>query len=286
MPEDLVVGVHEHLDHIRLRPRGWLSLRNVPRVREVTVKSLLGTGRVVIDLSRLRCTQPAFVTVFPTALAIAGGWPSARLILYGADGAMRSILMATRIPDTVQLAADLASARTLFDRRPPASTTPSRPTHAQRRCGSRETVRARILRDLGGGSGDPGSCRTFVERAGEQCCRTCPQLQPDHRYRHWFGVAPLGPRLQPDIHPAATADKHRRVPRSGPASGSSVVPELGGAPARGWQDDLDQPATRFTGIAFAGVDSACAAPAVLRCLLSPNGRRWAGGRVGGGRPPP
>ncbi|MGA9312190.1 MAG: ATP-binding protein [Pseudonocardiaceae bacterium] len=80
---------------------------------------MLGTGRVLIDLSRLRCTQPAFVTVFPTALAIAGGWPSARLVLYRADGPMRSMLLATRIPDTVPLAADLASARALFDRRPP-----------------------------------------------------------------------------------------------------------------------------------------------------------------------
>jgi anti-sigma regulatory factor (Ser/Thr protein kinase) len=114
-----VVGVHEHLDHVRLRLRGCLSLRSVPRVREVTVKSLLGTSRVLIDLSRLRCTQPAFVTVFPTALATAGGWPSARLVLYRADGPMRSMLLATRIPDTVPLAADLASARALFDRRPP-----------------------------------------------------------------------------------------------------------------------------------------------------------------------
>ena len=119
MPEDLVVGVHKHFDYVRLRLRGCLSLRNVPRVREVTVKSLLDSGRVLIDLSPLRCTQPAFVTVFPTALANAGGWPSARLVLYGADGAMRSMLLATRIPDTVHLAADLGSARALFDRRPP-----------------------------------------------------------------------------------------------------------------------------------------------------------------------
>jgi anti-sigma regulatory factor (Ser/Thr protein kinase) len=49
MPEDLVVGVQEHLDYVRLRLRGCLSLRNVPRVREVTVKSLLDSGRVLID---------------------------------------------------------------------------------------------------------------------------------------------------------------------------------------------------------------------------------------------
>jgi anti-sigma regulatory factor (Ser/Thr protein kinase) len=146
MPEDLVVGVHEHLDYIRLRLRGCLSLRSVPRVREVTVKSLLGNGRVLIDLSRLHCTQPAFVTVFPTALAIAGGWPSARLVLYGADGTMRSMLLGARIPDTVQLTSDLASARALFDRRPP---------------------RVRRHRDLPMHSAAAGAARRFVRESCE-----------------------------------------------------------------------------------------------------------------------
>jgi hypothetical protein len=111
MPGDLVVGVQQELDHVVLRLRGCLFLRNVPRVRETTVKTLLSTGRVLIDLSRLRSPQGALVTVFPTALAGAGGWPAAGLVLFGADTAMRAMLLAARIPDTVQLAADLTPAR-------------------------------------------------------------------------------------------------------------------------------------------------------------------------------
>lgn len=59
MPGDLVVGVHKELDHVVLRLRGCLSLRNVPRVREAAVKSLLNAGGVLIDLSQLRSSQAA-----------------------------------------------------------------------------------------------------------------------------------------------------------------------------------------------------------------------------------
>jgi anti-sigma regulatory factor (Ser/Thr protein kinase) len=119
MPDEFVVNVHEELDHVILRLRGSLSLRNIPRVREAAVKSLLNTGRVLIDLSGLRSTQATFVTVFPAVLIIAGGWPSARLVLFRADPAMRSMLISVRVPETVPVAADLASARALLDQRPP-----------------------------------------------------------------------------------------------------------------------------------------------------------------------
>ncbi|MFY9805668.1 MAG: ATP-binding protein [Pseudonocardiaceae bacterium] len=144
MPEDLLVSVHQGLDHVLIRLRGRLSLRNVPRIRETTVKTLLGTGRVVIDLSRLRSHQSAFVTVFPTALAVAGGWPAARLVLFGADAAMRTMLFAGRIPDTVQLAVDLTAARALLERRPP---------HVRRH------------RDLPMHNAAPGTARLFVREA-------------------------------------------------------------------------------------------------------------------------
>lgn len=145
MREELVVGVQEHLDHVLLRLRGCLSLRNVPRVREATVKSLLDRGRVLIDVSRLRCTQSAFVTVFSTALAGAGGWPTARLVLFGADRVVSSTLLAARIPDTVPLATDLASARALLDHRPP---------------------QVRCHRDLPMHDAAPSAARRFVR----ECC--------------------------------------------------------------------------------------------------------------------
>jgi anti-sigma regulatory factor (Ser/Thr protein kinase) len=90
----------------------------VPRVREVVVKSLADTGRVLIDLSHLRCRQSAFVTVFPTALALAGGWPVARLVMFGATGQLRTMLVSAGAPETVPLADDLPAARALLEQRP------------------------------------------------------------------------------------------------------------------------------------------------------------------------
>ncbi|MDQ3899085.1 MAG: ATP-binding protein [Actinomycetota bacterium] len=117
--DDLIIRVCDEFDHVTLTLRGRLTLRSVPQVREATVKWLLSTGQVVIDLSRLRATQTAMVTVFPTALDVAGGWPSARLVLFGADATLRSMLKSTRVPDTVPLADDLAAARALLHRPPP-----------------------------------------------------------------------------------------------------------------------------------------------------------------------
>jgi anti-sigma regulatory factor (Ser/Thr protein kinase)/anti-anti-sigma regulatory factor len=119
MQHEVVIDVHHDLDCVVLRLRGRLSVRSNARVRESIAKSLLGTGRVLIDLSRLRCAQTSFLSVFPAALAVAGGWPSARLVLFGADAALRSALVSARIPETVPLAADLVSARALLEQRPP-----------------------------------------------------------------------------------------------------------------------------------------------------------------------
>lgn len=119
LPAALAIEVREELDYVVLRLAGRLSLRTVPRVREITVKSLLGKGRVVIDVSRLRSSEAAFVAVFPAALAAAGGWPSARLVLFGAGVRLRSMLVSGRIGETVPLAADLASALAILEERPP-----------------------------------------------------------------------------------------------------------------------------------------------------------------------
>jgi anti-sigma regulatory factor (Ser/Thr protein kinase) len=88
-------------------------------VREITIKSLLDSGRVATDVSALCSSQTAFVTVFPGALAAADGWPSARLALFGAQAGLRSMLVSTRTTDTVPLAEDLASALAILEERPP-----------------------------------------------------------------------------------------------------------------------------------------------------------------------
>ena len=130
MQHEVAVDVHKELDYVLLRLRGRLSLRGTARVRESIVKAALNGARVLVDVSNLRCAQNHYLSVFPAALAAAGGWPSARLVLFGAGAALRSALTAARIPATVPLAAaripatvplaaDFVSARALVEHRPP-----------------------------------------------------------------------------------------------------------------------------------------------------------------------
>ncbi len=46
-----------------------------------------------------------------------GGWPSARLVLFRADAALRSMIDSMRVSDLVPLADDLPSARALLEQR-------------------------------------------------------------------------------------------------------------------------------------------------------------------------
>ena len=117
LPE-VVVDVSDHLEAVVLQLRGRLSRRCKVRIHEYIAKCLANTGRALIDLSHLHCSQTELLMVFPTALAAAGGWPSARLVLFSASTAVRSALVSVRIPDTVPLAADVASAYALLDQRP------------------------------------------------------------------------------------------------------------------------------------------------------------------------
>jgi hypothetical protein len=50
-PRPLVAAVDRQSNHVVVRLRGCLTLRDIPRVRETAIKSLLDTGRVVIDLA-------------------------------------------------------------------------------------------------------------------------------------------------------------------------------------------------------------------------------------------
>jgi hypothetical protein len=56
--------------------------------------------------------------VFPIALGLAGGWPAARLVLFGANAALRAMLHAQRVPETVPVAEDLPAACALLHQRP------------------------------------------------------------------------------------------------------------------------------------------------------------------------
>ena len=90
---------------------GELSLRTVGSVAKALTKLLLNHDRVMVNLCRLRVGWTPALQVFPTALAAAGGWPSARLVLFGANEQISTALHGMGVPTTVPLAQDTREAR-------------------------------------------------------------------------------------------------------------------------------------------------------------------------------
>ena len=99
---------------------GELSPRSAGLVSGAVAKALADSGRVLVDVSGLRVTWPPAVQVFPSILAGAGGWPGARLVLFGADAGLARSLAALRVSATVPVAPDEVTARRLLDQRPRA----------------------------------------------------------------------------------------------------------------------------------------------------------------------
>jgi anti-sigma regulatory factor (Ser/Thr protein kinase) len=106
-------------DHLVLAVRGVVSSRSADEVlRQALSRQLLDRGRVVVDLSAATVQWDPVVQVFPDALAEAGGWPLARLVLARPDPLTARILQASRVHLTVPLATTLTEARRLLDVRP------------------------------------------------------------------------------------------------------------------------------------------------------------------------
>ena len=98
---------------------GELSLRSAGTVCGAVTKALLEVDRVLVDVSRLRLTWTPAAQVFPSTLAVIGGWPWARLVLFGADAGLAASLNELGVTSAVPLAADEPKARQLVERRPP-----------------------------------------------------------------------------------------------------------------------------------------------------------------------
>lgn len=118
MPPLRIVLGPDHAPVSVLTPQGELRRDTADELRSVLHKQLLDRTEVLVDVSSLTVTTPPAVHVFPWALAAAGGWPTARLVLFGARGRTREVLRTERIPLTVPLAPDQAAARPLLGTRP------------------------------------------------------------------------------------------------------------------------------------------------------------------------
>jgi hypothetical protein len=98
-------------DHTVVALSGPLSLSTAPRVGNALAK-LLACGRpVLVDVGGLELGWRPAVEVFPAALRAGGGWPLARMTLFGADADLTEALHAVRADERVPLAGDYPAAR-------------------------------------------------------------------------------------------------------------------------------------------------------------------------------
>jgi anti-anti-sigma factor len=116
----LTIAVHHRADHAVVVLGGELTKAGVGAITRALTTPLLGDGRVIADLTHLRVGWIPALQVFPSILAAAGGWPAARLVLFGASPEVSEALRAIDVPDTVPLAADRAAALARLDSRPDA----------------------------------------------------------------------------------------------------------------------------------------------------------------------
>jgi hypothetical protein len=98
---------------------GELSLRSAGLLAGVLSRALVDPGRVLVDVSGLRLTWPSVIQLFPSVLGGVGGWPGARLVVFGADAELTRTLTLLRVTATVPLAPEETTARLLLNQRPP-----------------------------------------------------------------------------------------------------------------------------------------------------------------------
>lgn len=98
--------------------RGRVTPATVSELRHALV-ALLGDGApVLLDVSGLQLDWAPAPEVFVTAVTAAGGWPLARLVLFGAGPRAGERLRACRVPDSVPLADTVTDAAARVEVRP------------------------------------------------------------------------------------------------------------------------------------------------------------------------
>lgn len=110
--------VRDRADHVVAALQGDLTSTTAPAVLKSLTKLLLRHGRVLLDVTGTRLVWPPAPELFASALAAAGGWPAASLVLIGADPHTTDRLRACRVIESVPLATTEADAAALATLRP------------------------------------------------------------------------------------------------------------------------------------------------------------------------
>ena len=99
---------------------GQLSSQTAAVARHALVELLSNASCVVADLSGLRLRNPESVAVFSAAVQQAGGWPRAKLALFGVGPRMLAQLQWWRVAEAVPVADGLDAALAAAGRPPGA----------------------------------------------------------------------------------------------------------------------------------------------------------------------
>lgn len=97
---------------------GRMTASAVPALRDGLVKLLSDGVPVLLDVADLHVDWAPALEVFASAATAVGGWPLARLVLFGADERVTERLRAGRVPDSVPLARTADDAAALVGVRP------------------------------------------------------------------------------------------------------------------------------------------------------------------------
>jgi hypothetical protein len=105
-------------DHTLVALSGPLSLSTAHHVGDALTRMLARNRPVVVDVSGLELGWCPAVEVFSAALRAGGGWPLARMVLFGADAHLSEALHIRRVDERVPLTVDYSVARGRVDTPP------------------------------------------------------------------------------------------------------------------------------------------------------------------------
>jgi AraC-like DNA-binding protein len=105
-------------ERVVVTAHGAVDRATSARLLDDLVKLLVDGIPVLLDVAELSIEWAPAPEVFVAAVTSAGGWPYARLVLFGADGETAERLRSCRVPEAVFLAGTLEQAAALVDVRP------------------------------------------------------------------------------------------------------------------------------------------------------------------------
>lgn len=120
MNDVVEVAVQPQSGYVVAGLSGQLSLQTAAVARHALVELLSNASCVVADLSGLRLRDPESVAVFSAAVQQAGGWPRAKLALFGVGPRMLAQLRWWRVAEAVPVADGLDAALAAAGRPPGA----------------------------------------------------------------------------------------------------------------------------------------------------------------------